>query len=236
MIPKCIHYCWFGGAEKPKLAVECIESWKRYCSEYRIIEWNEKNFDVNLNLYTKMCYESKKWAFLSDYVRLWVVYNYGGIYFDTDVELINPPDELLENVAFFGYEENKPNGIIASGLGFGSEAKGQAVQAILAEYEPLIDGQHGTIGCPQLNTNALVKLGLDPDGTYQKFSWGSVYPPEYFNPYDSSTGKLNRTDNTISIHWYMGSFLTKKQRIRAAITRPLHRLFGTDCLQFLKRK
>ena len=94
MIPKKIHYCWFGRGEKPRLAKKCIASWKKYCSDYEIIEWNEDNFNINLNEYTKWCYENRKYAFLSDYVRLWVVFQNGGLYFDTDVELLKSPDSL----------------------------------------------------------------------------------------------------------------------------------------------
>lgn len=234
MIPKKIHYCWFGRGEKPKLAKKCIASWKKYCPDYEIIEWNEDNFDINTNGYTKWCYENKKYAFLSDYVRLLVVYQNGGIYFDTDVELIRNPDFLLENQAFFGFEtdvrefSNPKNAETNTGLAYGSVASGLALEAMLKEYEPLLDGKHGVIMCPKLNTEALVKLGLKRDGSYQEFSWGTVYPKEYFNPYESTTGVLNKTENTVSIHWYMGSCLTKGQRIRSSITKPLHRIFGED--------
>lgn len=230
MIPKKIHYCWFGRGEKPKLAQKCIESWRKYCPDYEIIEWNEDNFDVNMNGYTRMCYEQKKYAFLSDYVRLWVVYQNGGIYFDTDVELVKNPDFLLENEAFFGFE-TKINASVATGLIFGSVVNGLALQMMLKEYDPLLDGQHGVVMCPSLNTSALVKLGLIPDGTYQEFDWGTVYPKEYFNPYESTTGRLNKTKNTVSIHWYMGSCLTLKQKIRSKISKPLHRMLGTDFKQ-----
>ena len=104
MIPKVIHYCWFGHGEKPELARKCIASWKKFCPDYEIIEWNEGNFDVKQNGYTQMCYEEKKYAFLSDYVRLLVVAEYGGIYFDTDVELLKSLDQLLDHEAFFGFE------------------------------------------------------------------------------------------------------------------------------------
>lgn len=231
MIPKKIHYCWFGRGQKPKLAEKCIASWKKYCPDYEIIEWNEDNFDINMNPYTKMCYEQKKFAFLSDYVRLWVVYNNGGIYFDTDVELIKKPDFLLENQAFFGFEQspqNPKNAQNNTGLAFGSVATGLALKVMLAEYDPLLDGLHGVIGCPKLNTDALAKLGLIPDGSLQKFDWGTVYPNDYFNPYESTTGRLNKTKNTVSIHWYMGSCLTLKQKLRSTITKPLHRIFGVD--------
>ena len=242
MIPKKIHYCWFGKGEKPKLAKKCIASWKKYCHDYEIIEWNEDNFDINTNEYTKWCYENKKYAFLSDYVRLLVVYRHGGIYFDTDVELIRNPDFLLENQAFFGFEtdgnefSSPKNAETNTGLAFGSVASGLALEAMLKEYELLLDGKHGVIGCPKLNTEALVKLGLKRDGSYQEFPWGTVYPKEYFNPYESTTGVLNKTENTVSIHWYMGSCLTTRQKIRSVISKPLHRIFGVDLFKKFKRQ
>ena len=107
MIPKKIHYCWFGRGEKPKLAKKCIESWKKYCPDYEIVEWNEDNFDINQNEYTKYCYNNKKFAFLSDYARLMVVYKEGGIYFDTDVEVVRSFDDLLNNKAFVGFETDE---------------------------------------------------------------------------------------------------------------------------------
>ena len=100
MIPKKIHYCWFGRGEKPKLAQKCIASWRKYMPDYEIIEWNEDNFDVNRNAYTKMCYEQKKYAFLTDYLRLVIIEEQGGIYFDTDVEAVRSFDDLLENPAY----------------------------------------------------------------------------------------------------------------------------------------
>ena len=250
MIPKKIHYCWFGKSEKPKLAKKCIASWKKYCPDYEIIEWNENNFDINLNGYTKWCYENKKYAFLSDYVRLLVVYENGGLYFDTDVELIRNPDFLLKNQAFFGFEtdgtevSNPKNadinsglayGSVASGLAYGSVASGLALKRMLDEYEQLLDGKHGTVMCPQLNTQALEKIGLKRDGSYQKFSWGTVYPKDYFNPYESTTGSLRITNNTVSIHWYMGSCLSKYQKIRSIISKPLHRIFGVDIMRKLRK-
>ena len=145
MIPKTIHYCWFGRGPKPKLAQKCIASWKKYCPDYEIIEWNEDNFDVNMNGYTRMCIAEKKYAFLSDYARLVVVAEHGGIYFDTDVELIRSPDELLTHSAFWGFETPE---FVASGLGFGSIAHGIAIEAMRNEYAPLLDGKHGVVGCP----------------------------------------------------------------------------------------
>ncbi len=236
MIPKIIHYCWFGRGEKPNLAKKCIASWKKYCPDYELIEWNEENFDINLNGYTKWCYENKKYAFLSDYVRLLVVYQHGGIYFDTDVEVISNIDFLLDNQAFFGFETDKTDfSIVNSGQAYGAVANSVALAYMLKEYEPLLDGCHGVVMCPKLNTDALVKIGLKTDGLYQKFSWGTVYPKEYFNPYESATGRLNKTKNTVSIHWYMGSCLSKYQRIRSMISKPLHRMFGVNFMMRFRK-
>lgn len=231
MIPKKIHYCWFGRGEKPKLAKKCIASWKKYCPDYEIIEWNEDNFDVNLNGYTKWCYENKKYAFLSDYVRLLVVYQNGGVYFDTDVEIVKNIDFLLDDQAFFGFETD--NLEVNTGLAFGSVAAGLAIESMLKEYDPLLDGEHGVIMCPKLNTLALRKIGLKQNGQY---SWGTIYPKDYFNPYESTTGRLNITKDTVSIHWYMGSCLSKYQKIRSKISMPLHRIFGVDFMKKIKNK
>ena len=232
MIPKKIHYCWFGGKELPKLAKKCIESWKKFCPDYEIIQWNESNVDLDMNGYTRMCVAEEKWAFLSDYVRLKVVAEHGGIYFDTDVELLLAPDELLQHEAFFGFETEE---YVATGLGFGSVAGGTAVTAMLAEYEPLLDGEHGVIGCPRLNTAALVKLGLQQNGQLQNVAGAEILPSDWLNPYESATGRLNKTKNTMSVHWYTGAWLSPAQRVRHAIGKPLHRFLGNDFMQRLKK-
>lgn len=225
MIPKIIHYCWFGRGEKPELALRCIRSWKHFCPDYEIIEWNEDNFDINKNEYTKMCYNEKKFAFLSDYVRLLVVNENGGIYFDTDVELMKNPDELLENEAFFGFETDE---YVNTGVGFGSVAHGTVVEKMVDEYDVLLDGKSGIIGCPRLNTKALVSLGLEQNGKEQLVAGAHIYPAEYFNPYESTTGKLSQTGNTVSVHWYAGLWMSKAQQLRSKITKPLHRILGVN--------
>lgn len=232
MIPKIIHYCWFGRGEKPKLTQKCIASWKKHCPDFEIIEWNEDNFDVNMNGYTRMCYRQKKYAFLSDYARLRVVSEHGGVYFDTDVELLRPIEHLMNCDAFFGFETPE---FIASGLGFGSIPHGTAIESMLSEYDTYLDGEHGTAGCPILNTSALVKLGLKRDGSFQDLSGTIALPVDYLNPYESNTGRLNKTANTVSIHWYSASWMSRKQLMRQRITRPLHRIFGTDCFKWLKK-
>jgi hypothetical protein len=232
MIPKKIHYCWFGRNPKPKLAEKCIASWKKYCPDYEIIEWNEDNFNLDYNEYTRYCYDNKKWAFLSDFVRLAVVEKHGGIYFDTDVEVIRPIDALLENDAFFCFETPE---YVASGLGFGSVANGTAIAAMLAEYDFLLDGTEGTQGCPRLNTSALVKLGLKQDGSYQKVADTVILPSDYMNPFDTATGVIHKTENTVSIHWYSAAWLSPWRRLRTRIMRPLHRIFGVDAFKRFRK-
>lgn len=232
MLPKKIHYCWFGRTPKPKLAKKCIASWKKFCSDYEIIEWNEDNFDVNLNGYTKMCYEQKKYAFLSDYVRLLVVNENGGIYFDTDVEVIKPVDALLENDAFFCFETSE---YVATGLGFGSVAHGEAIETLLAEYEFLLDGTQGTRGCPRLNTSALMKLGLRQNGSVQQVADALILSSDYMNPFETTTGIMRKTKNTVSVHWYSAAWLSPWRRLRTWIMRPLHRIFGVDVFKRFRK-
>ena len=232
MIPKKIHYCWFGKGKKSKLALKCIRSWRQYCPEYEVIEWNEENFDIDMNGYTRMCYAEKKYAYLSDYVRLWVVEKYGGIYFDTDVEVIRSLEELLRNDAFFCFENKQ---YVASGLGFGSVAHGKVIQAMLKEYEILLDGKNGVRMCPKLNTQALVALGLKQNGRKQTVCEAVIYPMDVLNPYNSATGKLEKTENTFSIHWYEATWMSKHLKIRGMITRPIHRIFGVDVFQRFRK-
>lgn len=232
MIPETIHYCWFGRKPKPKLAQRCIASWRKYCPDYEIIEWNEDNFDVTRNGYTRMCYEQKKYAFLSDYVRLLVVKERGGIYFDTDVELIRPIGALLENEAFFCFETAE---YVATGLGFGSVAHGEAISLMLAEYDFLLDGTQGTRGCPRLNTSALVKRGLLQNGAVQQVAGALILPVDYMNPFEPATGILHKTENTISVHWYSAAWLSPWRRLRTRMMRPLHRVFGVDAFKRFRK-
>lgn len=223
MIPKKIHYCWFGRGEKSKLTERCIKSWKKYCPDYEIIEWNEENFNVNQSPYTEMCYKEKKYAFLTDYLRLKIIQEYGGIYFDTDVEVIRSFDDLLDAGAFFGFETPK---YVNTGEGFGAEANHPIVAQMLKEYDVLLDGRHGMKGCPILNTEALRKAGLEQNGTKQQIGSAVIYPMDYFNPYDAPVGILTVTENTYSIHWYGKSWLDKKTIIRSKLMKPIHRIFG----------
>lgn len=221
MIPKKIHYCWFGRGEKSDKAKKCITSWSRLCPDYEIIEWNEDNFDIHMNPYTEMCYEQRKFAFLSDYARLWILEREGGLYFDVDVEVIRSFDPLLSHAAFFGFETEE---FINTGVGFGAEAGHPVLRAMLAAYDPLLDGTHGTIGCPILNTQALEAFGLVKNGQTQEVGGAVIYAADYFNPYDDILGKLRKTENTYSIHWFAKSWMSRGAILRSILSKPWHRL------------
>lgn len=221
MIPKKIHYCWFGRGEKSDKAKKCIASWSRLCPDYEIIEWNEDNFDIHMNPYTEMCYEQRKFAFLSDYARLWILEREGGLYFDVDVEVIRSFDPLLSHAAFFGFETDE---FINTGVGFGAEAGHPVLRAMLAAYDPLLDGTQGTIGCPILNTQALEAFGLVKNGQTQEVGGAVIYAANYFNPYDDILGKLRKTENTYSIHWFAKSWMSRGAILRSTLSKPWHRL------------
>ncbi|MGN1443453.1 MAG: glycosyltransferase family 32 protein [Acutalibacteraceae bacterium] len=235
MIEKKIHYCWFGRGEKPKKAQKCIASWKKYCPDYEIIEWNEDNFDVGKYPYAAYCLENKKYAFLSDFVRLVVINDHGGLYFDTDVELIRSPDELLQYDAFYGFETDE---FVNTGEGFGAVSGHETVKKMLQLYldlKPDENGAYPIVGCPHLNTEALLCFGLERNGKEQTVAGAKIFPADYFNPYDDPTGRLNLTENTVSIHWYSKSWMSRKSVVRSVLTKPLHRLFGKDCFEKIKK-
>ena len=232
MIPKTIHYCWFGGNPKPRLAQKCIASWKKYCPDYRIIEWNEANFDVGQHPYMLWCQRNRKWAFLSDYARLLILKEHGGIYLDTDVEVLRPLDDLLSFEAFWGFQENT---LVNTGLGFGCVAGHPLVEAMAKLYQELRPDEHGNYTltpCPELNTPALTQYGLKLDGSRQRILGAEILPVDYLNPYDNPTGRLRKTSNTYSIHWYGKSWISKRKKLKSILMRPLHRVFGTDFVLF----
>ena len=206
-IPKVIHYCWFGRGELPRLAEKCIQSWKKYCPDYEIVCWNEDNFDINQNKYAREAYEAGKWAFVSDYVRLKVMYDEGGIYLDTDVELIKPLDPLIEENGYMGFDDR---GIISTGLGFACEKGNDLVAALLADYDNisfvLPDGTYDITPCPDRNAKVFERLGMDISNHNQLFMGIRMLPEDYLCPMKYYTGKKMITPNTYSIHYFCASW------------------------------
>lgn len=225
MIPKKIHYCWFGKNPFPELAVKCIESWKQYCPDYEIKEWNEENFDLNCCAYVKEAYRARKWAFVTDYVRLYAMVNEGGIYMDTDVEVIKPLDKFLDNVSFSGFETDKtiPTGIMASEKGF------PFFSQLLDEYHQkhfMIKNQYDLTTNVTMITNFCKKFGFIANNEKQSICNFTIYPKDYFCPKDYRTGKICLTDNTHAIHHFNGSWLSEKQILRRDKERQLCMKYG----------
>lgn len=225
MIPKIIHYCWFGRNPLPKSAKKCIASWKKYLPDYEIKEWNEDNFDVNIIPYTHDAYEAKKYAFVSDYARFWILYHFGGVYFDTDVEVIKPMSHLIEKGAFMGWEKPGNDGIssIAPGLGL-TASKGQLLyKEILEGFEKLNyykdNGERNTYTMIPMVTDMLLQKGLKKDGSLQTIDSIVFYPSDFFCPMDAVTGKVDITTNTYTIHWYTMSWLPKTRQWRVKLMR-----------------
>ncbi|MBQ2236721.1 MAG: glycosyl transferase [Clostridia bacterium] len=219
-IPKVIHYCWFGKGEMPKLAKKCIKSWKKYCPDYEIVCHNEDNFDLLQNRYMREAYEAGEWAFVSDVARLKIIYDNGGIYLDTDVELIKPIDDLLKLDGFMGFDEK---GIVATGLGFGAQKGNKIVSEFLKDYDnipfALPDGSYDLTPCPDRNTESLKRLGMDVNNKNQKFMDMTFLPSEFLCPMDYYTGKKTITENTYSIHHYSASWTSKVTKRTTRIKR-----------------
>ena len=203
MIPRTIHYCWFGGNPLPKRVKHCMESWKKYCPDYEIIRWDEHNFDVNYNQFTQDAYKDGKWAFVSDVARLYIIYHYGGIFLDTDVELIGPLDPFLTNYAFMGTE---PNGRVATGLGFGAEKEAAVIREMLEEYDRIPFNVSNPPDCPRMTTAFLSRYGYSEKRQIQTIRDITVYPPEYFGTADWVTGRIRKTENSAAVHHYMASW------------------------------
>ncbi|MBL0530226.1 glycosyl transferase [Aeromonas caviae] len=209
-IPKKIHYCWFGGAELPELALRCMASWVKHCPDYEIIRWDESNSDLESCQFVREAYAAKKWAFVSDYMRLKVVEEHGGIYLDIDVELLKPLDPFLECQGFMGFEQAKPY-CVNTGLGFGAVAHHSVIRKLMENYEntPFIkaDGSFDMIACPKRDTVILVSLGLKKTNQRQAVDGVDIFPYEYFSPV-SLLGEKCFTNHTVSIHHFNASWAT----------------------------
>lgn len=221
MIPKKIHYCWFGGNPLPQDAKDYIESWKKHCSDYEIIRWDESSFDVNSVPYVKEAYENRKWAFVTDYVRLYALYTQGGVYMDTDVELLKPIDCFLEHEAFSGFESETavPTGIMAS------EPNQKAIGDLLKDY----DGRHfvNDKGELDLSTNveAITRYftdnGMLMNNQKQTVNGFTMYPYDYFCPKNSRTLKIEVTENSYTIHHFAGTWVESDTNFRKKIKKLL---------------
>jgi hypothetical protein len=227
MIPKIIHYCWFGRKPLPALAVQCIASWEKYLPDYAIKEWNEDNFDVNIVPYTKEAYQSQKYAFVSDYARFWILYKYGGVYFDTDVEVIKPMDEILANGAFMGIEYISTFGV-APGLGMACMPCSGIYKEVLDLYATLSfsngngNGNLNYTTVVEHTTSILKKHGLRDSNIIQNIDGIYIYPSEYFCPKNWITSTLTITPNTYTIHHYNASWVPRFATFRQKLKYYLH--------------
>ncbi len=214
MIPKIIHYCWFGRGEKPELAIQCIESWKTICSDYQIVEWNEDNFDINSNPYVKEAYEAKKYAFVTDYVRLYAMYHQGGIYMDTDVRVLKPLEQFLKHQAFSGFEspEYVPTGIMASEQGNGM------IKELLFYYKNRhfvkVDGSYDARTNTSIITEYFLEKGLLQNNQFQEIDGFALYPDNYFCPKLTRLEDKTYMQDTYTIHYFSGSWKSENAKRR----------------------
>lgn len=235
-IPKIIHYCWFGEKPLPILAEKCIESWKKYLPEYKLVLWNEESFDIDSHPFTRQAYISKKYAFITDYVRLYALFNFGGVYMDTDVEVLKNFDAFLKYKAFSGFENETviPTGIMAA-------TKGHAtVEKLLAYYnEKSFISKDGTLRMTpntQIISEILENEGFKRNGEYQVLNNDfHIFPRDYFCPHDYYTGLQYFSSNTFTIHHFSGSWLPKRKRITIKLKYLLIKMFGVNFVNKIKK-
>jgi mannosyltransferase OCH1-like enzyme len=228
-IPKVIHYCWFGGKEKPQLIKECINSWKVKLPDYKIIEWSEKNFKIEEFDFTQKAYKAKKWAFVADYCRIWVLYNYGGIYLDTDMEVLKTLDEFITNEAFAGIERDK---IINAAI-LGAKAKNDFIKNIIDYYNNInfIDylDDLEKMAIPLIITELAAHEGYTGNKKIENVrNIITIYPKEYFYPKNHSWERADVTKNTYTIHHYEGSWRSKSKIGKSKLKQILINIFGYE--------
>ena len=223
MIPKIIHYCWFGRGEMSPLAKRCIQSWKKYLPDYQIMEWNEENFNLDLYPYAREAYDHNKYAFVADVCRLYALYTVGGIYMDTGVEVVKSYDPFLHHSAFSGYETDK----VTTGI-IGSEKGGEWARHNLEYYSGrhfiMPDGKMDQTVNVVTICNYMDTLGFRHDGSYQDFPGIiTVYPWDFFCPKSYYDGVIRSTDNTVAIHHFEGSWHSRSEiywyRIKKSVLR-----------------
>lgn len=246
MIPKVIHYCWFGRNPLPSLAQKCIASWRKFLPDYEIKEWNEDNFDVNIIPYTQEAYEARKYAFVSDYARFWILYHYGGLYFDTDVEVIRPMDDIVARGPFMGCEcnaDDKNIARVAPGLGLGAIAGLGLYKEILDLYAGLhfktATGDLNFKTVVQYTTELFCQYGMRNIKDIHEYAGIWIYPKEYFAPISQNGHILQITENTVSIHHYAASWLHGKKKLKKRVARflgPHITIFIIKMKKILKKK
>lgn len=230
-IPKIIHYCWVGGNPKPQSVLYCIESWKRCCPDYEIREWNERNYDFTKNEYMRQAYEAKKWGFVPDYARLDIIYEHGGIYLDTDVEMVRSFDHLLENQCFFGFEDTGDGeNYVNCGHGFGAVPHHDAIRNARDLYAHLsfanADGSLNLLASPHYTTQSLRQLGLVQENRDQELPGVRVYASDVLCPKNFRTGKLHQTARTVSIHHFTASWVDEKIKAEMEHQKKIKNRFG----------
>ena len=224
-IPKVIHYCWFGNSPLSEEAKECIESWKKFCPDYEIKEWNESNFDVFQCEYTKEAYMKKKWAFVSDYARFWILYNYGGVYLDTDVELIKALDSIINKGQFMAKElgEEKNQYFCNPGLGMAAKPFDPFIKKMIDYYDHIhfIDSNGKVINETIVlkTTKMLSNDGFKCNDKIEYIDSFYIYPAEYFCPLNYFTNELRITDKTYSIHHYSATWSTNTEKKISELTK-----------------
>lgn len=232
-IPKIIHYCWFGKAKKPYLVRRCLHSWKKHLPDYQIIEWNEENFDINYYTFAKQAYLHKKYAFVSDVVRLHVLENYGGIYMDTDIEITKHLDKFLKNSAFSGFENNS---FIQTAL-IGAVPKHPWISNLLETYRnrEFITPSGGLDLTP--NTRIFTEVSINEYGLITgnqeqvMKDYIHIYPSDYFCPKSWETKKIKITANTHAIHHFDGSWLPRDNyfiRLKSKTQKWTYQILGEE--------
>lgn len=209
---KTLHYCWFGNNPKSDIIQKCQESWRKYCPDYEIIEWNESNFDINCCDYVREAYQAKRWAFVSDYCRFHVLHTYGGIYLDTDVELIKSLDGLPDTFAGFEDAATVASGLIRGALP-GDEICKKMLESYQSDHFLLANGTHNTKTVCMRETSLFKEYGLQTNGQKQYVAQTEIFPAEYFSPKNYLTNEITITDNTVSIHHYDASWYTEEDKL-----------------------
>ena len=217
----------------PKSAEKCIASWKKYLPEYEIRRWDESNFDVNIIPYTKEAYAAGKYAFVSDFARFWILYHYGGIYFDTDVEVIRPMADILGRGGFLGVESDRNEITVNPGLGFAASKGSEPIGELLSLYRTFhflnADGTLCLKNIVEITTEYLSARGLRNTDEIQHCCGFTIYPKDYFCPIDYDTRELKITENTRTIHHYAESWVPRSTRFKNALSR----LFGKRFMRCL---